>query len=427
MKISGANTIKAAIAGTAAMLAAAAAHAQDERLSIGQGVRDRERPYYDAAGVKIGSFEAYPRVTASFALNDNIYAVSANEQEDASAIIEPNLRIQSAWKRHAISAEAGGRITRFFDIQNENSNEYFTQLNAFADLAPGSTAHGSVYYGRLIDARVNNSFNDGNAALLTAEPITYDLMRLNVGFERSINRIRLSGEAHYSSFNFDDQPLIGGDVSDQDVRDHALAEFIGQTDWAISPDTRLFMRGAVTRWDYSQAPPVAPLDRDSRGYEIVAGADFRLGNLAAGEVFIGYQAQSFSDDPRLSDVSGVDYGALAEWYVSELTTATVEIENDITPSTVVNASSFTRQRFQLTVDHELLRNMLLQAKFSYGRETFEDIARRDERFVAGARVDYLLNRRARLFAALAYADQTSSEPVNSFTQTTFSLGVTLQL
>lgn len=427
MRKSGANNKRAAIAGAAAALAAVSAQAQDGRLSIGQAVRDRERPPYDAAGVKIGAFHAYPSMTSALTLNNNIYAVADDEQGDAIAVVEPNLRIQSLWRRHEISAEAGGRIRRFFDIPDENSNEYFSRLNVSLDFHDNVSAYGSANYSRLAESRANNSFNEGNAAFLTAEPITYSLAEINTGFAYSVNRFRLRADAHYSVFDFDDQPLIGGGVSNQDVRDHALAEFIGQADWAISPDTSLFIRGAVTRWDYSQAPPTAPLDRDSRGYEIAAGANFRLGNLAAGEVFAGYQAQTFADDPRLSDVGGVDYGASAEWYVSELTTVSLEIENDITPSTIADASSFTRRRFQLTADHELLRNLLVQAKISYGWDTFEDILRRDERFGAGARIDYMLNRRARLFADFSYTDQTSNAPVNSFDQRLFTLGVTLQL
>ena len=61
------------------------------------------------------------------------------------------------------------------------------------------------------------------------------------------------------------------------------------------------------------------LNRDSDGWAVVGGSEFRLSNLAQGEVYVGYQEQSY-DDPTLSDISGLAFGAGVDWFVTPLTT-----------------------------------------------------------------------------------------------------------
>ena len=403
------------------------AHAQQEEQEQGTGVRDRARPEYDASGIKAGAFRLYPSVVLSADYNDNIYAVATPRLDDVYLRAEPSLLLASGWSRHEFTAEVGGRVERYVDTENENNEEYYAKAGGRLDIGGATTIKASGYYGHLVDARSNNAFDDGNTALLTAEPISYDLAKAEAGFSHVINRLRLSGEASFQSYDFEDQPLIGGGVSDQDVRDRDVTQYKGQADWAISPDTSFFVRGAVNNWDYDLAPPEAPYDRDSNGYEIVGGANFKLGHLASGEVFVGYQEQNFDDDARLSTVSAVDYGAAIYWYLSQLTTVTVNVESDIKPSTVADASSFLRQDAQVTIDHELLRNVLLQARASYGRDEFDDITRTDEWVSGGVRADYLLNRNARVFAAIDYIDHASNVPINDYKQTVVSLGVKFQL
>ena len=72
-------------------------------------------------------------------------------------------------------------------------------------------------------------------------------------------------------------------------------------------------------------------------------------------------------------------------------------------------------------------NGQVTACFQIGISGFDDITRTDEWVSGGVRADYLLNRNARVFAAIDYIDHASNVPINDYKQTVVSLGVKFQL
>jgi len=398
-----------------------------QELERGQGVRDRPRPEYDATGLRLGAFQAFPSVSLSTEYDDNLFAVSAPQVDDYAFAVEPNVFIRSTWARHELTAEAGGRVERYADITDENNTEAFGAVRGRLDVRRGTHINGSLYYGDLVEARANNSLEQGNALLLTREPITYERATASIGGSHTINRATLSGGYEFSSFNYDDQPLRAGGVSDQDIRDHDVARYKGRFSLAISPDTSLFVNGAYEAWNYDLEIPQALFDRDSDGYEVGGGVKFKLGRIAEGEVFAGYQERAFDDDPRLTDTSAVDYGVAVQWHLTQYTTVSVNAESDIRESTVATASSFVRNSAELIVDHEVLRNILVRGRFWYGRDGFENVSRTDEWVALGARADYLVNRNVGLFVSYDFFDQDSDLPIVNYDNSIIIIGAKLQL
>ena len=398
--------------------------AQD--LERGQGVRDRSRPEYDAVGFKYRAFQFFPSAIIAGSYNDNIFSVATPEIDDYLLTVAPNLNVQTTWSRHALSADIGGTIERYDEQSDENNTEFYAGTALRLDLTRRTAITLNGLYADLTEERTNNSSSQFNASQLSVEPIEYEQFQAGAELTQVFNRIKFTGSFGFNRFDYDDAPLVGGGLSNQDVRDRDEYSASARLAYTVSPDTNLFIRGDISKWEYDLEPPASPFDRDSEGYEIVTGADFKLGRLAQGEVFVGYQERFFDDDPALNDTNALKYGLGVEWYVSQLTTISINADSSIRPSVVANASSFVSQSSDIIIDHELKRNILLQARIGYTRNKFEEISRVDEFFTAGAQLDYLLNRRIGFFASYDYLDENSDQPILNYNRNLVSVGLNLQ-
>ena len=138
----------------------------------------------------------------------------------------------------------------------------------------------------------------------------------------------------------------------------------------------------------------------------MVGSDFRLSNLAQGGIYVGYQKQSY-DDPTLSDISGLSYGADVAWFVTPLTTVTFNADSVVSETTTA-ASGYLAQSVSARIDHELLRNLLLNAKVGYENDDYTGISRTDDIVNAGIGADYMLNRNFSINVGYDYTNRNSS-------------------
>ncbi len=149
------------------------------------------------------------------------------------------------------------------------------------------------------------------------------------------------------------------------------------------------------------------ITRDSDGYEVVGGAEFKLTNLAQGGVYAGYQSQDY-DDPTLSEIDGIAYGANVDWFVTPLTTVRFEAASSIQETIQAGASGYMDNSVGLRIDHEFMRNVILGSHVSFANQDFEGVARDDDVLRAGTGIDYLLNRNFSLRLGYDYSDRDSS-------------------
>ena len=72
------------------------------------------------------------------------------------------------------------------------------------------------------------------------------------------------------------------------------------------------------------------------------------------------------------------------------------------------ASSSTETNLSVTVEHELLRNVILSGNAGYIHDDYNGISRTDDTYQVGAGAKYLLNRNLRLSADITYSSRSST-------------------
>lgn len=412
-------------AAIAAVLAASAPHmvsAQDLGSNFKRdknvSVRSRPRPEYEAIGVKAGGFTLYPRVTVSLEHDDNIYATQNDEQSDEIWRVKPELAVRSNWSRHALGAFASASVNRYSDFGGEDTEEYTLAVNGRADIVRGSNITGSVQYQALTEPRTSPQ-----SPAASAKPIEYEKWTSRVTGVKEFNRLRLTGRVYDYDFNFDDGVTLGGAVVEQDTRDRNEFFFGGQADYAISPDTAIY----VSLLGNSKNYDLATAGRDSDGYVAAVGANFELTEVVRGDINVGYMKQTY-DNPAFSKIDGFSAEGRVEWFPTSLTTVTATGGRSIEEAVANGAAGYISNNLGVNIDHELLRNVLLSANANYGKDNYRNIDRDDERTGAGASVAYLLNRRVGVFLTYTYLKQDSSglDDGTSFTDNKLAASVALQ-
>jgi len=406
MKINLVKSIAAVAALTTMVQAPAMAHDPSEEgyffRERNASVMGRTRPEYKSEGVQTGAWIWDPELVLGVDWDDNIFAASTNEVSDTIWIVQPSVNVETTWSRHGIEAYAIGENREYSDTGSESSWTHAYGASGHVDVTRKFLVRGGLDFASLVESRRN-----AGAASFAAEPVEYSTDAWFFGAEADLGRIRLIGRMDVADYDFKDAPLTGGGFADQDFRDREETIYTVRGDYALSPDTSVFLRYRWNDREYDLKPPAVATLRDSDGFMIDAGFDFDLGGTARGIVGVGYNEQTY-DDPSFGKLEGWGMDAALEWYVTQLTTVTVSGARFIEDSPIAASGGFTSQAIGLRVDHELRRNVILSAGTEFANNDFLGIDREDDRWTHFAAATWLVNPNVGVEASFTMIDQDSS-------------------
>ncbi|HBM89316.1 MAG TPA: hypothetical protein DD437_12285, partial [Rhodobiaceae bacterium] len=114
-RVSTLTLIAASLATTIAI--SSPALAEDDFPAIadqrGTHVLDRERPEFDAVGIRAGSFMLYPELELGVTYDDNVFGTQNNTDSDIYYGVSPSVSIESDFGRHELNFN-GYTDSRFY-------------------------------------------------------------------------------------------------------------------------------------------------------------------------------------------------------------------------------------------------------------------------------------------------------------------------
>jgi len=383
-------------------------------------VRDRPQPAYDALGIRTGSFTAFPKLQFDIVQDDNVFAAEDDRQAATTLHLRPEIVAKSNWSRHALQTHVRAQIDRNLDFDSENTIDWNLGGAGRLDVVRGSSITFGADYTQDHEARTA-----AGADPITQRPVAFDLASASLGAERARGRLRVSARAAVHRYDYRDGFSETGVVIEQDDRDRTLFTLTGRADYALSPATAIFLQ--VTRDDRDYDRIVGRPLRTSSGYQSLAGVDFELGALVRGEIAAGYIRQDL-EDAAFGDLDGFGGRAKLFWFPTQLTTVTAAAARTVEDTGVIGTAGALRTDLSISVDHELLRNLILTAQAAYADDAYNGLARSDTRFGAGVSGVYRINRRYGFTAGLTWLDQSSSGAAQgpSYRNTRLYVGSTAQ-
>jgi hypothetical protein len=252
---------------------------------------------------------------------------------------------------------------------------------------------------RLHEPRTSPS-SPGNAA----EPVKYTTYTGNLGVSQTGTRVGYEVDGVVTRSEYEAPPAVGGGFIAQDDRNVTGYESALRLSYEFMPDMQVFVRGSGNRQEFDHAAGNGIPIRNSNGYRIDVGGRFDLTGVTYAEFYVGYLKQYFQAS-QFGTIGGIDFGSSLVWNFSTLDTfklGTTRIVNNANAEVVGIATSpgYLATIETASLDHELLRNVLLNINVSYETDDWKGINRTDNVPGAGVGVKYLLNRN--VYVGLTY-------------------------
>jgi hypothetical protein len=384
----------------------------------GETVRSRERPDYAARGIRTGGLLFFPRLDLSEVYDDNIFRDPDGEEADLISVVSPNLRVRSDWNNHELAADIGADLGFYAFNPSEDFQDFHARFGGRLDVTSQSELRGIAAVERLHDDRDSP---DDTAAI---DPTVFYEYTVGADYVHRVGRIRyLVGGAVDRIDYLDNKQLdAGGNVVglDNDDRDRTEAGGRARVGYQFRPLSEIFVETQVARLIYDKVPDDNGFDREAMLYRAEVGIETDFDGIIFGELRAGYLAKDF-DDPAFGLIDGPSFGGALTWNVTQLTTVTAEAERTIRPTTLQNSSGALATSAGITVDHELMRNVILEFNAAWRQSDYEDIDRLDDTFRVGIGAEYLVNRNFAVSARYSYGERFSNDPGAEYSNNLLSL------
>ncbi len=347
-------------------------------------VMSRPRPEVDPLGIRLGSFLLYPALTLGIEFDDNIYRNDEDRDADLIGRIVPRARLVSDWNDHALELAGYLDVGEYFWNPSENFVDGAIGAAGRIDLTGATGILAGAQYEALHEDRGSPDARAGT------EPTEFQRISANLGVSHRFSRLSVLAEARYVGLDFNDTETAAGVINNDD-RDRDIYLFAARAGFEFLPQNEAFARIVYNVRDYDASLDDFGLDRDSEGYEIVVGTQFDLTGITYGEVFVGYREQRY-DDRALGTIDGLTFGARLTSNVTQLTTVQLLVDREIEETSIAAAEGYWTTAVRATVDHELLRNLILSGSVGYTWNEYKGIGRDDGTFRVTVGADCLVNR-----------------------------------
>jgi len=387
-----------------------------------QTVVQRPRPELDPLGLRFGDFFWFPRGELDEAYNSNIFATPSPTISDVITVLQPSFDLLSSFPRNALNLH-GGATTQVYAIHpGQNTQDGFVSTDGRLDLDAGNSFYGSAEAAHLHIPRTSTN-SPGNAA----QPVTYWNYTANAGYRQTGLRVGYQADIAVQNTQYNAVPAVGGGILPQSPSDTTISQAALRGSYEVVPDYLSFIRVAGNLTDYTHTIP-GGVRFNSTGYRADLGLQILPRHVLSGEIFAGYLSQIYNAS-GLGSISGFDAGGRLVYNVTRLTTTTFTGLRTVVPSNPTigtTGTSYLATTVAANVDHELLRNLLLNVTAGYENDAYLGISRTDNIFNVGAGFKYLLNRNLFLGGSYNYQQRSSTIAGGSYTQNILMLRISTQ-
>ena len=211
----------------------------------------------------------------------------------------------------------------------------------------------------------------------------------------------------------DYQSVTGLDLASDDFNDWGLR---GRVSYRLTEAISPFVELDADARRYDSPLDYTGYDRNSDGWQGLAGATLAFTRLLTGEASFGYGARSYAD-ARLPNFGGPLVDASLIWSVTPLTTVTGKAQTTLGDAVVAGASGAITRTYSLDVAHELTRAVTLGATASWAGDNYVGVTQRDSNTTLALRAEYHISRDLVLKASASRQAYHRTSPVRTISPT----------
>jgi len=349
-------------------------------------VSEQVDPNFLPLGLRLGSIQAFPSVAITTGATTNVYANDGFKRSDAFYYLQPAIRVVTDLPVHQVELIASTTIQRFAEQKIRNQEAYFVNGTGRLDIGPDATVTARVSYSRQSESPYASDLASDVSVLSQFTVFNPSLQGVY-----KLGRVRLTAKAEHLDYKFNIITFADGSVSDQRERNRSVDRASAQAEYALSPSIATFVQANYDVTNF----PFPRLDgqpsRDSKATSVLGGLNFDLAGFARGSVAAGYVTRNY-DSRFYEDQNGLILQARADFFLSPLTTIGVGAQRTLQDAASSNNGAYVDTRASVSVDHALLRNLLLSLNGTVVRNKLLDTQASSRRMVTAFSARYQTNR-----------------------------------
>jgi hypothetical protein len=380
-------------------------------------VRKRQQPGYEPVGIRAGSWMFSPKLISGALYDSNVFSSNTTKRADIAATFEPSLRAHTLWERHGIDLKLDAQSTIYNENSSLNQTSASLKGNGWFDIA-----HDLTVLANFQIAHLNEGVGTLSSPVNAISPTPYDLFSGDLTIRKEFNRFTTSVGMRVDSYDYGQTRAQDGSIINQDGRDGQIYSLHGRVDYAFSPVLGWFA-GVEGNQRHIRGTPTQPLD--SQGYRALTGFTVGFTNLLSGEFGAGYARQRF-DASSIGTIEGPSYRAMLTWRPTRLLDVHLKAEQIVTETSDTSSTGVLANAYQLGLDYELRRNVIISLAGGYENDRFFGQSRKDRVMTSDARIKYLMNRYGSISVFHRYTDRNSDIPSFSFDKHQVGINVTAQ-
>lgn len=391
-----------------------------------QSVLQHPRPDYDPVGARIGDFFLYPSAEAEGYWNSNVFASDGHEKADFYTSLRPAASLLSDWGSSALNFLANGEVRRYASQVGENQTNYSLVSNGRLDILHGEYLSGSLGYQNAHEDR-----ESPNSVPTQLHPTEYQETTGLLKFNRERGILGLQANAGVDYFTYDNVLTSTGAQLHETDRNRVEIHGGPRVSYEIIPGYHAFVAVDGNDRIYQSTFDSFGIKRSSHGFETDVGSAFQITPVITGEAFVGYIQQNY-DDARVSSIHSPGFGGNLLWNVTQSTSVRAKVSRTVQEvdffGTTASATvtSYLETQGSISVEQEVLRNILLTGGASLTSEDFQGTKRTDNVAEGDLGLTYLLNRMWRAGLDVSYQSRTSNVSGVSYNRALIGAKVRLQ-
>ncbi|MFS0850025.1 outer membrane beta-barrel protein [Novosphingobium panipatense] len=379
----------------------------------------RALPDYDPIGYNFAGLDALPSVMFGLRADDNVFARAHSKKADLAFVVEPRVRIQHEDGTRRLSLDGGARLSRYFNLQDQNTSEYSLEAaGALGDESKGSLSAAFGFRREIVQR--GTAEND----LLRGAPLMRGVTHGSTIGQVRFNRLQISAEVSGVRLRYDDvdtAPALGPNERFRNL-DRLGAQ--ARLAYEVSSRTSIYGSGEYKHFDYEHSPRAG--DRDADNYVMTAGVRYEVSRALLAQVGLGYRAYDFRN-PALGSVQGLAVSADLRYFPTRTLAfrGFVEQSNTINPYNLVGTVTLTNA--QLKVEYEMRRSLSWIGSASFSLEDYAKVNYSGRRWELRGGPRLRVNRWLSFDASLGVVRRTAvgAAPFNSYSQVAGLLSFTL--
>jgi hypothetical protein len=325
----------------------------------GVTVRSRLHPDQMPLGLRAGTFQFLPTLAEGFGYTSNVLP-SPYRQGSWQIVTEPALAVASDWSRNAFGAVFSAQDTRYLSQPDQDRTNATLSAGGRIDVGEDQfTLAAAQLYQHEDPAQLD--------ALPSDQPIAFQIQDVRTSYAWNQGRWSLVPSLEMSNWTYDPTTITGVPAS-QAYRDRLVTQGALTLRYEWAPLRNLLFVVRALGQDYTHTP-AGQVNPGSTGYQALAGFDYDDNAVWRWRLLLGGEARQFAS-PVYPQQNTLIAEAGLTWAPTGMTTAGMTVSRETADAAQEGVSGLTYTTARLTIDHEILRHLLLNATFGMQRAAF---------------------------------------------------------